>query len=1106
MSAYLWKSYFENDLERFRQLLANATFNAAPPAKGGHGGKARHSGAVASPVSNLATSPTWQSKSKTSLGSATLGNSAGTTTTRTTVALNLTRADLNWKDADGITLLHHIASSNDAEIASNFGIALLEAPPLDLYIQDAESGWTALHRALYMGNINLARALINRDVQDRVTPGSASSTHVISGLIKVKDREGNSPFDVYGLSIANRIIRQASTVPLLSASSEDDENEAAHGVSGDDGEAPDGKEISPRVNVDGDEIFTFGSNKNFTLGFGDEDDRKNPERIVLKRPDHLLQRFHRENLSRQIIDIQPLSARLPALIQHRPIKIQDIQLSKFHSAVLTTDPEANLHVCGFGPGGRLGTGDETTRFQFVCIYGGGLMGKKIVHVALGQNHTIALSSQSEVFTWGCNSFGQLGYSSPTSQLPEEEPVQLLPRQIFGSIKREAIIGAAASRAHSVLHTLTSLYTFGKNDGQLGLVDSDARSLVQQITPRKVAASLFTSAIKTVSAIERATVCLLENHEVWVFANYGYTKVSFQSESLGHFLVKKAYSARRHHKSENHICKITSGGDTICALSMMGDVFAVHVSQKLQPDAALTSSTTNPPKIRGALSTPQKVWALRKDHMAVRDVAVGQDSSIIICTEAGSVWRRVERVKVKGAKSPGSLGYKPKDYKFSRVGGLTKVNAVRSNAFGAFAAVRKDCDVLKTQIEVESKQLWKDLHPLLPFRNLVPEDENSDTEEPAPRFWVPGIPASDTAAIRRAVLTAPDLEERLATVLKAEQASQRLAYDLSIKSTTSDVIFPVHEVILGGRSEVMRRGLGITRQNYYFGVPEFMTIEYDSRGKMLISFHGVDYITILNLVLYMYTDVVVDVWRHARGSPQLASRYRQIRLELMRLASQLHMPSLEQAVRMMAEPSKTMDQDLKRAIRNSDYFNSADLEIELDGPSIKVHSALLCRRCPFFEGLFNGRASGLWLAPRREQAQTSQEALKVDLKHVNPSIFRLVVQYLYADTDEGLFDSVVTNDFDSFLDVIMDVMSVANELMLDRLQQCCQALLGRFGNTSLFCILEQFGPFFFWLTTTPVNIRNVCQLLNTVAPCSLTDFKDAALEYICLNLEGMMENQ
>lgn len=1044
MSAYLWKYYFENDLERFQQLLANATFNTAPPSKGGHGGKTRNSGSIAKAALNLATSPSSQIKSRVSHGSGSLGNSAGAKSSKNTLAINLTRADLNWKDAHGATLLHHIASSNDACIASDFGIALLEAPFLDLYIQDAESGWTALHRALYMGNINLARALINRDVHDSLTSVSVTATHMISGLIKVKDREGNSPFDVYGLSIAYRVIRPAAKIPLLSGSSEDDESEAAQGVSSDDSETSNSKEIKPSVNVDGDEMFTFGSNKNFTLGFGDEDDRKNPERIVLRRPDHLLQRFHRENSSRQVIDIQPFSARLPALIQHRPIKIQEIQLSKFHSAVLTTDPEANLHVCGFGPGGRLGTGDEMTRFQFVCIYGGGLMGKKIVHVALGQNHTIALSSQSEVFTWGSNSFGQLGYSSPGSALPEEEPVQLLPRQIFGSVKREAIIGAAASRTHSVLHTLTSLYTFGKNDGQLGLVDSDARSLVEQTVPRKVAASLFKYSIKAVSAIERATVCLLENHEVWVFANYGYTKLSYQSENLGHYLSKWTYAASWHRRTENDICKITSGGDTICALSITGDVFAVHVSQNLLPDTALTSSTTNPPKIRGALSTPQKIWALRKDHMAVRDVAVGQDNSIIICTEAGSVWKRVERVKVKDTRSPGSLGYKPKDYKFSRVGGLTKVNAVRSNAFGAYAAVRKDCDVLKTQIEVESKQLWKDLHTLLPLRNLVTEDENSDTEEPAPRFWVPSLPASDTAAIRRAVLTLPDLEEKLGMTLKAEQASQRLAYDLSIKSTTSDVVFPVHEFILGGRSEVLRRGLEITRQEYYFGIPEVMTIEYDSSGKMLVSFHEVDYITVLNLVLYAYTDVVVDVWRHTRGFPRLTSRYRQIRLELMKLASQLQMPSLEQAVRVVTEPSKIMDQDLGRAIRNPDYFKSADLEIELDGASVKVHSALLCRRCPFFEGLFNGRASGLWLASRREQAQISQEALKVDLKHVNPSIFKLVMQYLYADTDEKLFDSVVTDDFDSFLDVIVDVMSLANELMLDRLQQFCQAMLGRFG--------------------------------------------------------------
>jgi hypothetical protein len=39
----------------------------------------------------------------------------------------------------------------------------------------------------------------------------------------------------------------------------------------------------------------------------------------------------------------------------------------------------------------------------------------------------------------------------------------------------------------------------------------------------------------------------------------------------------------------------------------------------------------------------------------------------------------------------------------------------------------------------------------------------------------------------------------------------------------------------------------------------------------------------------------------------------------------------------------------------------------------------------------------------------------------------------------------------------------------------------------------------------VNTRNVSNLLNAIAPCSVTSFKDSALEYICLQLESMLEN-
>ena len=102
--------------------------------------------------------------------------------------------------------------------------------------------------------------------------------------------------------------------------------------------------------------------------------------------------------------------------------IQDVVLSKLHSAILTTDPESNLYMCGFGPGGRLGTGDEVTRFTYTCIEEGGLAGKRIIKVALGQNHTLAVSSEGEIFSWGTSTYSQLGYSLPRPNLGDEELV------------------------------------------------------------------------------------------------------------------------------------------------------------------------------------------------------------------------------------------------------------------------------------------------------------------------------------------------------------------------------------------------------------------------------------------------------------------------------------------------------------------------------------------------------------------------------------------------------------------------------------------------------------------------------------------------------------
>lgn len=84
-------------------------------------------------------------------------------------------AEVNRKDALGRTVLHLAVSETDSACVAWVEL-LLATPGVQVNAVDEESGWTALHRALYVGNLAAARALLARDDTDP----------------KLKDNEGAS--------------------------------------------------------------------------------------------------------------------------------------------------------------------------------------------------------------------------------------------------------------------------------------------------------------------------------------------------------------------------------------------------------------------------------------------------------------------------------------------------------------------------------------------------------------------------------------------------------------------------------------------------------------------------------------------------------------------------------------------------------------------------------------------------------------------------------------------------------------------------------------------------------------------------------------------------
>lgn len=123
--------------------------------------------------------------------------------------------------------------------------------------------------------------------------------------------------------------------------------------------------------------------------------------------------------------------------------------------------------------GRLGLGQHT-QYQLCPL---AQFQQNIASLALGQDHTLALTRSGEVYSWGLNRFSQLGYvveaatgtsgGPGTGAVKTEEAIQSIPKRILGSLRKETVLGVAACKTASACWTDRELFTWGTNAGQLG---------------------------------------------------------------------------------------------------------------------------------------------------------------------------------------------------------------------------------------------------------------------------------------------------------------------------------------------------------------------------------------------------------------------------------------------------------------------------------------------------------------------------------------------------------------------------------------------------------------------------------------------------------------
>uniref|UniRef100_K3WGV0 BTB domain-containing protein n=1 Tax=Globisporangium ultimum (strain ATCC 200006 / CBS 805.95 / DAOM BR144) TaxID=431595 RepID=K3WGV0_GLOUD len=140
-------------------------------------------------------------------------------------------------------------------------------------------------------------------------------------------------------------------------------------------------------------------------------------------------------------------------------RVMDVACSYFHTAIVTTD--GALYTCGRNDFGQLGTSDgvdkhapHPVRFFFR---------HPVLAVACGQHHTLASLSSGGLVAFGKNDHGQLGMDHGSGAVAE-------PTRVTGALEHAVIPKLACGYYHSVAVTEDgAVYTFGRNDyGQLGL--------------------------------------------------------------------------------------------------------------------------------------------------------------------------------------------------------------------------------------------------------------------------------------------------------------------------------------------------------------------------------------------------------------------------------------------------------------------------------------------------------------------------------------------------------------------------------------------------------------------------------------------------------------
>jgi hypothetical protein len=222
-----------------------------------------------------------------------------------------------------------------------------------------------------------------------------------------------------------------------------------------------------------------------------------------------------------------------------------------HSLAVTES--GDVYACGDNTYGQLGQSNSPVNSAiWLKVHFQGLT-NRIVSVATGADHNLALDENGGVWVWGRNYYGQLGKG--TRPAPERTPSKL------GGVMAKAV---AAGFNHSlILKTDGSVLGFGSNDyGQAGQISGTTYAKV----PTPISGL---SRIRSISAGTDSSFAIAESGELysWGYNSYGELLLGYSSPSSSPAVYGPALSTVC-----TNVSNVSGGGYSSLAVGAQGVIF------------------------------------------------------------------------------------------------------------------------------------------------------------------------------------------------------------------------------------------------------------------------------------------------------------------------------------------------------------------------------------------------------------------------------------------------------------------------------------------------------------------------------------------------------